>query len=261
MAKWQEFKCKTVKTYSIVCVFILLVVLTPVEKAFASGPNGSGAGAGSGPNGFESGFGSSGGPGGQANAPALETENSMDVYSAYGAADVAVCKVVSGDYAGRARLFEFTIFFQDEDGQALPAGEKFDFEGSLIPGMGAAAPNGGVLELSAGGKASLFLKHGQTKIIKNVPAGAMIDIIEAENSYTTKHTESKDGPLIDGNETEFLPVGEGLFIRFVNAIEAPPPMGIGDENIKEALYLTAISILSCILIVRFVRRRTAKKQW
>ena len=239
MNRRQKINRISIKLYSFFIVLIMLFVMAPSGNAFAIGRSG-----------FVS------GPGGQANTPAIATESSMDVYSAYGAADVAVCKVVKGDDSGKARLFEFTIFFQDEDGRALADGEEFIFEGSLIPGMGADAPDGGVLKLSEGGTASLFLKHGQIKIIKDVPAGAMIDVLEAESGYTTKHTESEEGPLIDGKETEFLPLSaEGLFIRFENALEAPPSMGIKNENTKAVIYFTALSILSCIVIVRLVKKR------
>ena len=92
---------------------------------------------------------------------------------------LTISETVVGDYANKNKDFNYSIYFEDSGGTALPSGTTF----SYIKEAGGNTIESGTLEIIAGGMAPCNLKHGQKIIISEVGMEGKIRIVEAKDPY------------------------------------------------------------------------------
>jgi hypothetical protein len=176
-----------------------------------------------------------------------------------GTASVTVSKTVTGEFASRNESFKFTVFFIYADGTLPEAGETFACEGGVLPGISAAAPEGGVITLYADGEATFSLKHGQTLTITGIPADALIRVTETPNGlYKASYKDGETADIIDSNDTDFITAGAGGWrFDFINLRLVTVPTGIdfGGIAFEIVLILAALLIILSVLIVRHIAKK------
>ena len=192
--------------------------------------------------------------------PSRKISQPEKIYFVYkldpGKADVTISKQVTGKYASKVKDFEFTAFFEDEDGKALSIGETFDCERD---GIGIVSPESVTLTLVSGGKATFTLKHGQTLTIKDVQADFKIRIEETpDNDYTPSFTDSTGVNHPGEYDTDFQTVGtDGWTFDFENERILAAPTGFdGGHGLQEAVLLGSILlILLVVVVIKLMRKR------
>ena len=170
--------------------------------------------------------------------------------------DVALGKLVKGDYADKTKGFTFTVQLKDAKGDWMTG--AITFEGSVIPDTGAIAPEGGSKTLGANGETTFTLAHGQAVILKNLPATAQIRIEEEDTNgvYTPSFKDSLGDP--GSADTGFRTIGgQSRAFEFTNTRSISVPTGIADNPWSfAALPIAAVILLiAACLATTIVRRK------
>jgi hypothetical protein len=197
------------------------------------------------------------------NPLSTKIEKSRTIYFVYtpyaGLTEVTISKEVKGAYADKTKAFGFTVYFTDDTGKPFSAGKTFTYTGDIIPGSGAGKPADDALILLAGGKAEFSLQHGQMIIIKDVPADAMIKIVEtADSNYEASITDSvgSSSAIVYSNETGLISVETQRTFAFKNEHSEVTPTGIaGLSRVLEMMLFLAALIISAVLVGTELLRR------
>ncbi|MCL2165114.1 MAG: hypothetical protein FWH55_12175, partial [Oscillospiraceae bacterium] len=177
--------------------------------------------------------------------------------------NVTIAKTVDGEDADKSNEFKFSMEIKSEDG-AIPPNKTFSVEGGVIDGLGADPPNYTSLNLESS-LLTFRLKHGQTLTIKSIPSSAKINVVEEPHDrYSVEITDSSGDPVIDGNETDTLPVGTAdRRFDFLNERKTITPTGINIDSSIEILLLFLIIPpalwLTAAGCIEFRRRKKCKR--
>ena len=149
----------------------------------------------------------------------------------------------------------------DAEGSKLAEGKKFTYTGSLLAGInGISAPPDGVLVLDKEGKDTFTLGHGQAIVIKGIPLGSKIRIVQETGSdFASFIEDNSEGYLISNNTGDKSLNKEGRKFNFINMHAAPVPTGL-DENVRTsaALLFLPASLAAIIVPCFFVIERTRR---
>ena len=173
------------------------------------------------------------------------------------ATTLTVSKEVTGGMGDQNREFEFTIIFTDAEKRPL-ATQRFNYIGGIIEGMDATAPENGELALDDEGKATFWLKHGQSITIEDVALNISVQIIEEEDlRYITTFIDSEnEGEPITGKDTGMLTMTENREFHFINNREASPASGISMSNTGgKLLMVIGIMLIIGMVILKVLWRR------
>ena len=195
------------------------------------------------------------------NPQSVQLTSSRTIYFVYRETVVTttltVSKEVTGGMGDQNREFEFTIIFADADKRPLAA-QRFNYVGAIIEGSGAIAPANGVLVTDSEGKATFWLKHGQSIIIEDVALSSRVQIIvEDDIRYITAFIDSEsDGEPVFEHDTTMQSMTENRAFLFINNREAPPASGLNIDH-NGGLLIMVIGTISlwALLIFKILRRR------
>ena len=176
--------------------------------------------------------------------------------------DLVITKEVTGYMANKNKEFEFTIYLLSLDiTKPLQAYAEFEFVGGTLNGSGnITPPDGGVLQMDINSMGKIYLKHGQTITIKNIPEHLWISILETPDSfYDASFTDTKDNST-GGEEMWLRPLltDNGVrVINFVNERVTVPPTGVSKNDLVPQIILFTITplILSSTLVLQIIKKR------
>jgi fibronectin-binding protein 1 len=121
---------------------------------------------------------------------------------------LTLSKTVEGDNANTNQTFTFKLTLKDSSGVAL-ANKSYSIVSSAIDGV--TAPTDKYTSLDSNGEAYLYLKHGQSVTIYDLPAGYQYTIEETgldadESSYYDQllFYEAKTLTVVDGTAGEYV---------------------------------------------------------
>jgi len=175
--------------------------------------------------------------------------------------DVTISKTVTGKFAKKSTSFEFKVILTDDKAFGANIGKKFTFEGGVIPGLGAVAPEDGELTLDVDfdndhifEHAFFNLSHGQTITIKDVPVGLQIMLIETyDANYVTSIIDSTYYSETTSTYTDMEPVGDqDRRFDFYNDQDIVPT---GIEGGTAAFSLIVVMILAAGIVASVLVRR------
>ena len=173
---------------------------------------------------------------------------------------LTVSKTVTGTFANMNKEFEFTIYFEDTSGNALPSNTRFNYTGDIVAGSGAKAPADGILILDSSGSAAFTLGHGQVIVIEDVSLDNNIRIIEtSDDNYAVSFRDSENGNNVTpGNDTQMRAMTEDRVFGFINDRNVIPNTGIALGSAGGILLLAgliSVSALSLFAVNVVVYRR------
>jgi hypothetical protein len=167
---------------------------------------------------------------------------------------LTVTKTVTGSYANKDKVFDFTIYLEDSGGVPLASGATF----SYTKEAGGSAVESDTLTVVAGGMATFSLKHGQKIIINGVNANGKIRIVEDQGSFYDAYfidsvlgeTKSNDtGPLMRNMTADRV-------FDFTNERIVVPPTSIDKTDTGQLWLLTGLPILMLLTGLLFLAART-----
>ena len=166
---------------------------------------------------------------------------------------LTISKNVTGPMGNLNREFEFEIIFTNSQGQPLEYAQFTHNDGNLI--------------LDNNGKASFWLKHGQSIVIEGVHLSGQVRIIEIEDfNYATFHADSENDYIdVLGNDTGLLMMAVSREVVFTNHRELAPPTGIAVENTDGIFLLALLVVLAAVSVFAMGavnrRRRIKTPPW
>jgi len=151
---------------------------------------------------------------------------------------VTVSKTVEGKYADMTESFPFAVYLYEDAAGTTP--------------------------VTPGGEYRFSLSHGEDYTIKNVPAGAYIQVVEDvdETCWATSFKDSAAPASTPGADTGVTLVGTALrAFAFENAVVQIVPAGIraGVHDTMTPLIITAILLLAAILVTARLRYSLLRK--
>lgn len=118
-------------------------------------------------------------------------------------ADLTITNTTVGKYADYNKKFKVTITLTDTEGNALSNKEVKYKGGKLSVAGGKQAPADGYLIFNADNQANIYLKHGQTITLKDIPYGYRYTVTQEDaKGYTTTYSGTTSGFVEKG---EFFP--------------------------------------------------------
>lgn len=118
-------------------------------------------------------------------------------------ADLTITNTTVGKYADYNKKFKVTITLTDTEGNAL-SNKKVEYKGGkLSVAGGKQAPADGYLIFNADNQANIYLKHGQTITLKDIPYGYQYTVTQEDaKGYMTTYSGTTSGFVEKG---EFFP--------------------------------------------------------
>ena len=177
---------------------------------------------------------------------------------------LSISKEMTGKFGNQTMEFEFTILFEDANGNPLSAGTQFDYIGDTLSGLGGTAPKDGRLTLNSAGSATFRLAHGQTIRIEDVPLDASIRIIEKTDvNYRTRFIDCESADPADGKgaNTGLRPMTVDRAFSFVNDRVDVPRTGIDLGNTGALLLMFALvtlTVLAAFMLSTVYRRKKTR---
>ncbi len=170
----------------------------------------------------------------------------------YGLGDLTVSKTVSGNLASNTKLFDITVSFTGGE----KAGSPISYE----------LPDGtkGELTFDKDGKASLDikLKHGDSAVFTNIPAGVEYTVVEAEK-HTTGDLNSAEGytATYTNSDNEETASGSGDIeaedkdtVAIQNEKKTDVETGIFLDSLPYILIGVAVIAVAVVMIIRKKRQ-------
>lgn len=140
---------------------------------------------------------------------------------------LAVSKTVAGDDSDPEKAFTFTVKLTDQNG--MPLTGEYNLTGSAIEGV--ESPTDNTVQLTDG-SLTVALKHGQSVIIANLPAGT---------KYTVEETDNEDYTVTADNETGSIAADEIIEAEFTNTKNKPDKPDTPDKPSKPKKHRLMIS--------------------
>ena len=160
---------------------------------------------------------------------------------------LTVSKTVTGDYANRDRLFEFSVYFEDSDGNAPAPGMVYGF----IKESGDGTIEKGTLTATDGGLLVFSLKHGQSIVINGVDEDGKIRIVEAEDSrYEVSFMDSVLGKT-ESNDTgpQMRDMTPGRVFGFINERTDVPETAVDSGYTGLLISLPILALLTSFVFL------------
>jgi TQXA domain-containing protein len=191
------------------------------------------------------------------------TVNGMDVTNTYATVktySLTLKKEVSGKFADKTKAFEFSITLKDKDGQKVT--DSFDVETS--DGVTASTISNSKIKFT-NGTTMVYLAHGQSIEIKNIPEGYTYEIsenLDSGSAYSTtvkvEYTDSTGASSISkiANSTGTRTLASNETVTYTNTREDIVPSGVRtDTNIP--VMISGLVILLAVMTagVYVIRRR------
>jgi hypothetical protein len=177
---------------------------------------------------------------------------------------LTLTKMVRGSFADTNKEFSFRIRLTD--GDSKPLSGSFQVSPGTIKGTNATAPVVSSIELDTSGEATVYLKHGQTITLENLPADYEYQITEletADNHYTTEITATGNAVIDNSGRTvkNLSNNEDATTVSYINTLEIVVPTGINSNLIPllAACILTILATALWCLYAEKERRRAAKQ--
>ena len=171
---------------------------------------------------------------------------------------------VLGDFANPFTPREHVITFFDDNGIPLPAGETFNFVGSIIPDSGATvAPASGTFTTDANGQVRIDLIHGQRISVLGVPLVGYVQIVseDVDPIYIISFTDSITSTTYNGNNTGQRRMISNRYVAFVAEYdESIPPTGINLSGDNGAMMIVLALIAVTGLVTTAIVKAKVKQE-
>jgi TQXA domain-containing protein len=176
---------------------------------------------------------------------------------------LTLTKSVRGNLSDTNIGFSFKI--QLTDGTSKPLSGSYPVSAGTLEGTNATVPDISSLAFDANGEATVYLKHGQTITLEDLPAdyGYQITELEAADSYYTTEITATGNAVIDnsGRTVKNLSNNEAATtVDYVNTRETVVPTGIRSNLIPlmAACILTILAVAIWFMYAEKELRRASK---
>jgi len=183
-------------------------------------------------------------------------ENELDAEG-----DLEISKVVEGEFANLATLFNFTLTLTDGPLTSIPTtlpGQIYNADNLPV------SPPGGIVEISAGAN-TFTLQHGQRIVIQGLPAGTIFSVTEAATMQFQPQAVTTIPDVgaytVTANQGESLATASHAIVSgdvsttvvFTNFYGWVPPTGLTIAGISMIPFIVVALLLAATLASR--RRR------
>ena len=173
----------------------------------------------------------------------LTEEKTDTIDNSYASSGLKVTKTVSGNMADRSKYFKFEIALTAPEGTTIDHGAiAIDVNGT--PKAAAETITGGEGYQLSGDTYTIYLKHGDTVTLSNLPVGVTYVVTEYPEAYTSNKTDDKVEGEISTTVAEEA---------FDNELTAEVDTGITLEKLPYILVMALVLAGAALMIIR--RRR------
>jgi len=169
-------------------------------------------------------------------------EKADTIENTYSAGTLEISKTVTGELGDPDKYFEFTVTIGNDTSVAYPV------KTGSAPGVESGTA---LTEVHSGDK--IYLKHGQTFTILNIPYNTEFSVVEtAATGYTTAIVDNSGDETDDGQGTI---AAASQSVAFTNDCTTPPPTGIDLDSVP---YIVMLAVVALGVVAFVAKRRSAR---
>ena len=159
--------------------------------------------------------------------------------------DLTLSKTVSGNQGSRTEYFKFTVTITN------PTTGTYTVDKTNGAGNGT---TGNPQTITAGAPTDFYLKHGESIVIKDLPAGATYTISEEKKNYEASYKIGENGTPVTSNATGAQTLNADTDVTFTNTLNGTIPTGV----LLTIAPFAVLMLVGLLGVLVFMRKKRAE---